>query len=73
MYKDLLNFHPSALDIMNSKAFSFALVCEQLVSRLPDIVEQFLGHAAFLRQRIEMATSDLVTDIKNLLLDTKSK
>ena len=73
MYKDLLNFYVAALDILSSKTFVLALVCDQLKQRLPTIVSDFLKHAALLRDRIGNATLELVTDIKNLLQDNKSK
>ncbi|KAK5207557.1 hypothetical protein LTR41_006601 [Exophiala xenobiotica] len=71
VYKDLLNFYIAALDILTSKAFILALVCDQLNQRLPTIVSDFLKHAALLRDRIGNATLELVTDIKKLLQDNK--
>jgi hypothetical protein len=73
VYKDLLNFYIAALDILTSKAFVLALVCDQLRQRLPTIVSDFVKHAALLRERIGNATLELVTDIKKLLQDNKSK
>ncbi|KAJ9653673.1 hypothetical protein H2198_007184 [Neophaeococcomyces mojaviensis] len=71
VYKDLLNFYIAALDILTSKAFVLALVCDQLSQRLPTIVSDFVKHAALLRDRIGNATLELVTDIKKLLQDNK--
>lgn len=64
MYKDLLEFYIAALDILTSKALVFALIRNQLSQRLPTIVSGFLEHAALLRSRIDSATLELVTDIK---------
>ena len=73
MYKDLVNFYIAALDILSSKIFVLALVCDQLNQRLPAIVSNFTMHAALLRDRIGNATLELVTDIKKLLQDNRSK
>lgn len=73
VYKDLLNFYIAALDILTSKAFVLALVCDQLNQRLPTIVSDFLTHASLLRDNIGNATLELVTDIRKLLQDNKSK
>jgi hypothetical protein len=73
VYKDLLKFYIAAMDILTSKVFVFALVCNELSQRLPTIVSGFLEHAALLRSRIANATLELVTDIKKMLQDNKSK
>lgn len=61
------------MDILTSKVFVLALVCNQLSQRLPTIVSGFVEHAALLRSRIANATLELVTDIKKMLQDNNSK
>ena len=73
MYKDLLKFYIAAMEILTSKVFVLAIVCSQPSQRLPTIVSGFLEHAALLRCRIANATLELVTDIKKMLQDNKSK
>lgn len=63
----------ATLDILTSKVFVLALVCDQLSQRLPTIVSDFLEHATLLRSRIGNATLELITDIKRLLQEDKSK
>ncbi|KAL8901698.1 MAG: hypothetical protein Q9207_005067 [Kuettlingeria erythrocarpa] len=71
VYKDLLDFYIAAHDILTSKAFVLALVCDQLRQRLPKIVSGFLEHAALLKSSIANATVELLTEIKKILQDKK--
>ncbi|PSK43017.1 LON peptidase N-terminal domain and RING finger protein [Elsinoe australis] len=72
VYQDILMFYKEARDILAKKG---AKLLAKLVldnARIPEIIEEFLGHAAMLQKVVEKATLEVLEDMRNMLYDCQS-
>lgn len=73
MYKNIVQFHAVAYDILTRKGMRLLIKMVLEKDRLPDIVVEFLAHAGTLQKLIQKATLEIALDIKNMLCEERSK
>lgn len=73
VYQKLLEFYNAAFEILSRKGAKLVMKMVLETDRLPNIVKDFLKHADYLHKLVVNATSNIVADIKKMLLDYESK
>lgn len=73
MYQKILEFYRVAHEILTQRGRKLAMKMVLETDRLPNIIQDFLGHADILRKLIEKSTWEIVEDIKSMLYDRESK
>ncbi|CZS94644.1 hypothetical protein WAI453_013344 [Rhynchosporium graminicola] len=69
VYQKLLEFYNAAFDILTRKGAKMVMTMILETNRLPEIVQDFLRHADYLRKLVEKATLEIVEDIRAMLYD----
>ncbi|KAI9652058.1 MAG: hypothetical protein M1831_007250 [Alyxoria varia] len=72
IHKKILEFYQAAFEILTRKRAKLVMKMVLEKHRLPDIVQDFLRHADFLRKLVQKATWEIVEDIKSMLYDRES-
>ncbi|KAH5111914.1 hypothetical protein HBH71_166210 [Parastagonospora nodorum] len=69
VYQKILEFYKVAHEILTQRGRKLAMTMVLETDRLPNIVQEFLGHADILHKLIQKSTWEIVEDIKSMLYD----